>query len=150
MKFEYDVGIDVPQGRIWEILSDIVSASSLMPDVQSVEQQPDGTYTGTIRIRVGPIGFNLVGAVAISEDRNTGKWSMISQAQDPRIGGGVTSKIETTITEPSPGNTQMHVNADVQFSGKLGQLGQPLIKKKADSMIKEFTENLRRAAREQG
>ena len=150
MKFEYDVGIDVPQGRIWEILSDIVSASSLMPDVQSVEQQPDGTYTGTIRIRVGPIGFNLVGAVAISEDRNTGKWSMISQAQDPRIGGGVTSKIETTITEPSPGNTQMQVNADVQFSGKLGQLGQPLIKKKADSMIKEFTENLRRAAREQG
>ena len=146
MKFEYNVAIDVPQERVWEILSDVGSASSLMPGVQSVEQQPDGTYTGIIQIRIGPIGFNLVGAVAISEDRNLGKWSMVSQAQDPRIGGGVTSKVETTITEPSIGNTQMQVNADVQFSGKLGQLGQPLIKKKADSMIREFTDNLRRAA----
>lgn len=146
MKFEYDVSIDVPQERVWEILSDVITASSLMPGVQSVEQQPDGTYTGTIQIRIGPIGFNLAGSVAISEDRNIGKWSMISQAQDPRIGGGVTSKVETTITEPSTGNTQMKVNADVQFSGRLGQLGQPLIKKKADSMIREFTENLRRAA----
>ena len=146
MKFEYNVAIDVPQKRIWEILSDVGSASSLMPGVQSVEQQPDGTYTGIIQIRIGPIGFNLAGAVAISEDRNLGKWSMVSQAQDPRIGGGVTSKVEATITEPSIGSTQMQVNADVQFSGKLGQLGQPLIKKKADSMIREFTENLRRAA----
>ena len=146
MKFEYNVAIDVPQERIWELLSDVISASSLMPGVQSVEQQPDGTYAGTIQIRIGPIGFNLVGAVAISEDRNVGKWSMVSQAQDPRVGGGVTSKVETTITEPSTGNTQMQVNADVQFSGKLGQLGQPLIKKKADSMIREFTDNLRRAA----
>ena len=146
MKFEYNVAIDVPQERVWEILSDVSTASSLMPGVQSVEQQPDGTYTGIIQIRIGPIGFNLVGAVAISEDRNAGKWSMVSQAQDPRIGGGVTSKVETTITEPSTGNTQMQVNADVQFSGKLGQLGQPLIKKKADSMIREFTDNLRRAA----
>ena len=146
MKFEYDVSIDVPQERVWEILSDVITASSLMPGVQSVEQQPDGTYTGTIQIRIGPIGFNLAGSVAISEDRNIGKWSMISQAQDPRIGGGVTSKVETTITEPSTGNTQMKVNADVQFSGRLGQLGQPLIKKKADSMIREFTENLRTAA----
>lgn len=146
MKFEYDVSIDVPQERVWEILSDVITASSLMPGVQSVEQQPDGTYTGTIQIRIGPIGFNLAGSVAISEDRNIGKWSMISQAQDPRIGGGVTSKVETTITEPSTGNTQMQVNAEVQFSGRLGQLGQPLIKKKADSMIREFTENLRTAA----
>ena len=146
MKFEYNVAIDVPQERVWEILSDVISASSLMPGVQSVEQQPDGSYTGTIQIRIGPIGFNLAGAVAISEDRNVGKWSMISQAQDPRIGGGVASKVETIIAEPSTGKTQMQVKADVQFSGKLGQLGQPLIKKKADSMIREFTENLRRAA----
>ncbi len=145
MRFEYDVCVDAPQDRVWAILSDIPQASSLMPGVQSVEQQPDGSYTGTIRVRVGPIGFNLVGGVTVNEDRLAGKWSITSQAQDPRIGGGVTSKVETTITEPSTGTTQMQVAAEVQFSGRLGQLGQPLIKKKADSMVKEFMENLRRA-----
>ena len=146
MKFDFDVDIDAPPDNVWEILSDIPRASALMPGVQDVTLQPDGTYTGTVRIRVGPIGFNLGGAVTVSEDKNAGTWSMTSQAQDPRIGGGVTSTVETIITEPSPGKTRMQVNADVQFSGKLGQLGQPLIKKKADSMVKEFTENLKKAA----
>lgn len=118
----------------------------MMPGVQDVTQQPDGTYTGKVRIRVGPIGFNLAGTVTMKEDRGAGKWSMTSQAQDPRIGGGVASTVETIITEPSPGSTRMQVSADVQFSGRLGQLGQPLIKKKADSMVKEFTENLKKAA----
>jgi carbon monoxide dehydrogenase subunit G len=148
MKFNYDVAIDAPPDRVWAILSDIPRASGLMPNVQDVTLQPDGTYTGTVHIRVGPIGFNLGGAVNISEDRDAGRWSMTSQAQDPRIGGGVTSAVETTISEPSPGNTRMQVSADVQFSGKLGQLGQPLIKKKADSMVKEFTENLKKAAQD--
>ena len=35
--------------------------------------------------------------------------------------------------------------ADVSFSGRLGQLGQPLIKKKADDMVQEFAEGLKRA-----
>ncbi len=150
MKFDYDVAIDAPQDLVWELLSDIPRASELMPGVQDVVLQPDGTYTGTVRIRVGPIGFNLAGSVAVEEDRVAGTWSMKSQAQDPRIGGGVTSTVDTIITEPSPGSTRMQLSADVQFSGRLGQLGQPLIKKKADSMVKEFTENLKKAVHQGG
>lgn len=148
MKFDFDVSVDAPQERVWAILSDIPRVAQLMPGIQSVELQPDGTYVGMIRIRIGPMGFNLAGVVTVEEDRDAGKWSMKAQAQDPRIGGGVTSTVETLISEPSPGSTRMQVSADVQFSGRLGQLGQPLIKKKADSMIKEFTENLKKAAAE--
>ena len=35
--------------------------------------------------------------------------------------------------------------ADVQFSGRLAELGQPLIKKKADAFVAEFTQNLQKA-----
>jgi len=35
--------------------------------------------------------------------------------------------------------------ADVQFSGRLAELGQPLIKRKADSFVQEFAQNLRKA-----
>ena len=40
--------------------------------------------------------------------------------------------------------------ADVHFLGRLGTLGQPLIKRKADEMIQAFSENLRQAVREAG
>ena len=36
MKFDYDVAIDAPQDRVWELLADIPRASALMPGVQSV------------------------------------------------------------------------------------------------------------------
>ena len=36
----------------------------------------------------------------------------------------------------------MQATADLQFSGRLGELGQPLIRRKADAMLEEFTENL--------
>ena len=110
-----------------------------------MEQQPDGSYTGKVRVRVGPIGINLAGRMEVDQDREAGTWRLKAQADDRRIGGGVASTVETVISEPAPGQTQMRVGADVQFSGRLGQLGQPLIKKKADDMVQEFAEGLKRA-----
>ena len=145
MKFTYDVTVDAPQDRVWAILSDVPQAASLMPGVESVVAQPDGTYTGAVRVRVGPIGFNLTGRVEVQQDRDAGTWRLQARADDRRVGAGVTSAVETVITEPTPGRTQMRVGADVQFSGRLGQLGQPLIKKKADDMVQAFAEGLKRA-----
>ena len=145
MKFSYDVTVDAPQDRVWAILSDVVQAASLLPGVEAVEQQPDGSYTGTVRLRVGPIGINLAGRMEVDQDREAGTWRLKAQADDRRIGGGVASTVETVISEPAPGQTQMRVGADVQFSGRLGQLGQPLIKKKADDMVQAFAEGLKRA-----
>ena len=145
MKFSYDVTVDAPQDRVWAILSDVPQAASLVPGVESVEEQPDGTYLGAVRVRVGPIGFTLTGRVEVEQDREAGTWRLRARADDRRVGAGVSSAVETVISELSPGQTQMRVGADVSFSGRLGQLGQPLIKKKADDMVQEFAEGLKRA-----
>ena len=145
VKFTYNVIVEAPQDRVWAILSDVPQAASLMPGVESVELQADGTYMGVVRVRVGPIGFNLAGRVEVDQDREAGTWRLKALAEDRRIGGGVASTVETVVSEPAPGQTQMSVSADVQFSGRLGQLGQPLIKKKADDMVQEFAEGLKRA-----
>jgi len=52
-------------------------------------------------------------------------------------------KVETVASGDNA--TEVSVTADVQFSGALAGLGQPLIKKKADAMVHEFAENLRKA-----
>jgi carbon monoxide dehydrogenase subunit G len=90
------------------------------------------------------MGFTFSGTAKVIEDRKNGLWNMEAQAQDRRMGGSVHAVIAVAVTEPSPGITNLNVTADVQFMGKLGQMGQPLIKRKADSMIKEFAEGLKR------
>lgn len=145
MRFSYDVSVDAPQDRVWAILSNVPQAASLLPGVEAVEEQPDGTYRGSVRVRVGPIGITLTGRVEVEQDREAGTWRLQARADDRRVGAGVSSTVETVISEPAPGRTEMRVGADVQFSGRLGQLGQPLIRKKADDMVQEFADGLKRA-----
>ncbi|MCH7706815.1 MAG: hypothetical protein IIB33_07180, partial [Chloroflexi bacterium] len=79
---------------------------------------------------------------------DAGVWRMTAQAQDRRVGGGAKAIIEAVISEPAPGVAGLDIQADVQFIGRLGEMGQPLIRRKADSMINEFAQNLERLATE--
>jgi len=36
------------------------------------------------------------------------------------------------------------VDTDVSIMGKIGEFGQPIIRRKADAMLKEFVENIKK------
>ena len=146
MNFEYSLDIPAPYDHLWNLLEDIPRAARLMSGVDCMKAHDDGSYGAVLRIRIGPIGFNLSGTLRVTTDQHSGRWTMTVHAQDARTGGGVASTVETTIQERNQLLTNMTVKAKVQFLGRLGQLGQPLIKKKADSMVQDFTENLKNAA----
>lgn len=145
MKLEQRITIEVPRDTLWGILSDFPRAALCLPGVQEVRPLEDGGYAATMRVRVGPVGLNLSGAVRVDMDDTEGRWTMEAQAQDRRVGGGVRAKIEATLTEPAPGRSELRVSADVQFMGRLAELGQPLIRRKAETTLGEFAENLRQA-----
>ena len=144
MKFEYVLAIPIDDESVWRILEDIPRVALLMPGVDSVEAFGEGTYKGNLRLRIGPMSFNLAGVIGITIDRSLGKWTLKAQAEDPKIGGGVLSTIQTTVSQEDSPSTRLTVQADIQFSGRVGQLGQAIVRKRADSMVQEFTENLKR------
>lgn len=150
MKFEHQIAIDAARNRVWAVLSDFPQAASLMPDVSEVRELEDGSYQGTMRVRVGPIGLNLTGTIEVEQDEPQGRWNMRVRARDRRVGGGVQASIEVTLVERDENKSELNVKTDVQFMGRLGELGQPLIKRKADSTIQKFAENLRMAVSGEG
>ena len=50
--------------------------------------------------------------------------------------------IEARVEPLGPGDSELRVTADVQFSGRLAELGQPLIRRKADAMVRDFARNM--------
>ncbi len=146
MIFEQRVIIEAPRDAVWAVLSDFPRAARLMPDVGEVRQVEDGGYEGLMRVRVGPIGLNISGTVYVEQDDENGRWSMKAGAQDKRVGGGVQAKIDVTLTELSGETSELNVKADVQLMGRLGQMGQPLIRRKAESTMRQFADNLKAAA----
>jgi carbon monoxide dehydrogenase subunit G len=48
------------------------------------------------------------------------------------------------LKEIGASETELMVETDVNILGKIGEFGQPIIRKKADSMLKEFVENIKK------
>jgi carbon monoxide dehydrogenase subunit G len=144
LKFEHRIDIPAPKARVRAFLNDFEQAAKCLPGVEETKPLGDDQYEGRIRLKVGPLGFNIAGKARV-EARDDGAWVVHGEGKDARIAAGVRATLEATLTETAPEATEVLVQAEVTFSGALGGLGQPVIRKKADAMVQEFAENLRKA-----
>ena len=145
MKLEKTTKISAPRDAIWQILIDIPKAASLIPGVKDVELKSGTSYTGTMQVGVGPMKLNLQGELTANPNPEDYTWSLEGQAQDRRLGGGIRVIVDAEVKEESAEESELSVSTDIQFIGRIGTLGQPLIKRKADQMIEAFTKNLQAA-----
>ncbi len=145
MKFNQKAVIEAPREPLWNFLMDIPKVAQLLPGVEQVEQIDSDTYQGTLKVRVGPISLNLQGKITL-EQRDQGNWraTLRAEASDRMAAGGVRAKTTMTLTDLNSNETELSVDTDVNILGKIGEFGQPIIRKKADTMLKEFVENIKK------
>ena len=97
------------------------------------------------RAKVGPMSINLSGTITVQEQEpNSGRARFLVEASDRRVGGGVKTDMLMQLTAKSPAETELTIETDTTFMGRLGELGQPLIRRKAQSTIEEFARNVSR------
>jgi carbon monoxide dehydrogenase subunit G len=145
MKFENKISVRASKATLDGVLADIPTVARFIPGVESVTNLGGDSYEGTMKVRVGPMGFTFSGKVEVDQDIPSGRWIMKAQARDPRGGTGITASINVQMTEIGDKNTELEIVTDVQFLGRLGEMGQPLIRKKAAATIQEFAVNLQDA-----
>lgn len=145
MKFTQTAQIPVARERLWDFLMDVPTVAKSLPGVESVNKIDDTTYQGALKVRVGPISLNLQGKI-ILEEQSKENWraALRAEAKDRMAAGAVNGKTSMTLKELSPEQTELLVETDVNILGKIGEFGQPLIRKKADTMLKEFVENIKK------
>jgi carbon monoxide dehydrogenase subunit G len=143
LKFEHKVTIEAPKQQVQDFLNDFNKSAYCVPGLRDLKDLGDDAYEGTIRVRIGPIGLNVGGKAQI--ERQAEGWRVKGEGNDRRVGAGMTANVEAKIEALAPSRTEVEIIADVQFAGRLAELGQPLIKRKADSFVAEFAENLRKA-----
>jgi carbon monoxide dehydrogenase subunit G len=145
MKFNQRAVIPVGRELLWDFLMDVPKVAQSLPGVESVSQLDETTYQGTLKIRVGPISLNLQGKIILEErDRERWRAALRAEANDRRAAGAVKGKTVMELKEISPKETELLVETDVNILGKIGEFGQPIIRKKADQMLQQFIENIKR------
>jgi uncharacterized protein len=145
LKFSQSAQIPVAREPLWEFLMDVPKVAQSLPGVESVSKIDDTTYEGALKVRVGPIALNLLGKIIVEEqDKENWRATLRAEANDRRAAGAVKGKTTMMLKALDSNQTELVVETDVNILGKIGEFGQPIIRKKADSMLKEFVENIKK------
>ena len=153
MIFSQECVVPVECERLWDFLMEVPKVARCVPGVETVapvargpaDPAGDDAYTGTLKVQVGPIRLGLQGTMTIEErDRTAWRARMRAEATDRRVAGGIRARLSLALT-PTDGGTRLQIETDLTVLGKIGEFGQPVIKKKADGLLTEFAANLRTA-----
>jgi carbon monoxide dehydrogenase subunit G len=146
MKFEQT--IDLPGAspeRVWGFVMDIPSMAKCIPGCDGVEDLGNNHYKAVVKIKVGPIGLALASEISIVEkDEANRTAALLVEAADKRVGGAVKATMSMKLT-PEGDGTKLEVSTDANVMGRIGDFGQPIIRKKADQTLQEVAANLRKA-----
>lgn len=143
MKLESRAIVPASREETWALVMDIPRAASCIPGVKEVTPDGEGGYLAILQARIGPMGMNLSGKITIvSQDADAGVASFLVEANDRRVGGGVKTDMTMRLTVQSPNETELEIISDTTFLGRLGELGQPIIRRKARNTLEEFSRNL--------
>ena len=142
MIFSQECVIPVERERLWNFLMDVPRVARCVPGVESVEAVDERSYTGRLGVRIGPVRLSLDGTMAVEEQDAAGwRARMRADANDRRLGGGIRARLSLALT-PAEHGTRLSIETDLAVLGKIGEFGQPLIRKKADALLEEFARNL--------
>jgi carbon monoxide dehydrogenase subunit G len=139
MTFTQTCVIAANRSRVWLFLLDVENVARCLPGVEQLKRLAEDTYEGTLKLKIGPITLALKGVLKV-ESRDNERYSgvMRADAKDSRLGGGVRARLGMDLLEKSEQETQMDVTLEAHVLGKIGEFGQPMMKKKADAMLADF------------
>ncbi len=143
MNFEHHCTVPVARKTLWDFLMDVPRMAACIPGVSEVVATGEDQYTGRMKVTFGPIRLSLQGALRIQEFDHT-NWRAVGRAEanDRRVGGGVHISAELILVEQEEAQTQLSIQTEARLMGKLGEFGQPVIRKKADKIVAEFARNV--------
>ena len=145
MKFEQTIDLPgVAKEKVWAFVMNVPSMAKCIPGCSSVEELGNDRYKAIVKIKVGPIGLALASEISIVEKDEANKTaSLLVEAADKRVGGAVKATMTMVLTGGVTGST-LTVDTDANVMGRIGDFGQPIIRKKADQTLQEVAINLRK------
>jgi uncharacterized protein len=141
MELTHDFHVSVPIEQAWAVLTDLERIAPCMPGAQLLEVEGD-EYRGVVKVKVGPITAQYRGTAKFV-DRNTGTHRAVLRAEgrDSR-GQGAASATVTATLEESDSGTAVHIETDLEVSGKVAQFGRGVLGEVSEKILDQFVSQL--------
>ena len=149
MKFQGNLSIARPVEKVWEFLWNIEKLASCIPGCESVKTIKDREqYELTVKDRVGPITVHFELLAEVKKLEPLKRIEIALEGKDFKAGG--VRQTMTLVLTAKGSESEIDFETDVNVFGRLGTLGYPFVKKKAETVINEFSENVKSAIEANG
>ena len=144
------IDLDVPVEKAWDFLIDIDKFSTCLPGIDEVRQIDDKRFDGVISATVGPISGKFNFRSTIVESRPPEQMVVKTEGTDTVTKSTVNADMTVDLRRISDSKSQMDYKADVKIKGRLGILGDMVLRATATLILQEFTKRLHKGLGEQG
>lgn len=144
MNFQHKIEIAAPVDAVWEFLWQPDRVSACLPGCQGVATvEPLQRYEMTVEERVGPFKARFQWDIAVVRREPKEFVQVTAQGKDRTLGATARVELRVRLLPEAEGHTTLDIQTELQITGKIASLGQVVIKRKGDQVVKEFTESLR-------
>jgi carbon monoxide dehydrogenase subunit G len=144
MKFTGDIAIPAPRAAVYAKVRDARFFASCVEGVQELNEIDADHYTAVLETKVAYLKFKFNVAVEVTRADPPREIEARIEGTPLGIVGRLTASSVTRLADDGAG-TKVSYEIEAALTGKLGSLGQPVLRSKAKEMERIFTERMRAA-----
>ena len=144
MKFTGELIVKAPREAVFDKLKDAPFFASCVEGVGDLKEIAPNRYTALFETRIAYMRFKFEVAVEMTRADRPSAIAAKIEGKPVGIVGRLSASSSAEFAE-SGEDTVIRYAVEANLTGKLGSIGQPVLKSKAKEMEKQFVANLRRA-----
>jgi uncharacterized protein len=141
MKFSGELSVKAPRAAVYKKVRDARFFASCVEGVNDLKETAPDTYTAVFETKVAYMKFRFNVTVEVVHAEEPDKIEAKVEGTPLGIVGRLTATSLTTLSEAGD-ETRISYAVDAALTGKLGSLGQPVLRSKAKELERQFAARL--------
>lgn len=144
MRFEKEVEILAPREKVWKFIWDVDRFIACVPSCKEAKTIEEGRlYSANMVEKVGPFRVEFPTTIEVLEKEDLTHIKAQASGADNKIGSRMKIELDVNLREQGD-KTLLGFVAGVDILGKLAALGHGIIKRKADQVLGEFAQAVKK------
>jgi carbon monoxide dehydrogenase subunit G len=139
-----EIKVNAPREAVFEKLNDIPFFASCIEGVSNLEKINENCYKATLTTKVAYIQFKFQVEVEITENIFPEKITAKTEGTPIGIVGRLQAISSAKLLQDND-QTTIQYSIDLKLTGKLGSMGQPVLRSKTKELEQQFAKNLQAA-----
>ena len=141
MQLEHEFTVPVPVEQAWQVLLDVERVAPCMPGA-TVESVDGDSFTGTVKVRVGPITVAYAGTASfLVKDAAARRVVVQAKGKETRGIGTAAATVTAQLTSADAG-TAVAVTTDLAITGRPAQFGRGVMTDVGAKLLGQFADCL--------